>query len=153
MKYAVYYTSFGQLYLLFADDVLRGIDFALPADITEQQRLPERWRKQLNAYFSGSLHDFDYPPSEHGTAFQRAVWQLIADIPYGKTATYSDLAKKLNSHPRAVGQACGKNPLPIVIPCHRVLAKNGGLGGFSMGDGSNNLSIKQFLLRLEGVLP
>ena len=105
--------------------------------------------RQLAAYFDGRLKEFDLPLAPAGTAFEGRVWAAMQAIPYGKTRFYGDLASATGSAPRAVGRACGKNPIPIVIPCHRVLAK-AGLGGYS-GDGG--LSTKQRLLALEGALP
>jgi methylated-DNA-[protein]-cysteine S-methyltransferase len=104
--------------------------------------------RQLAAFFDGRLKDFDLPLSPAGTAFENRVWQAMQVIPYGETRTYGDLAHATDSGPRAVGRACGRNPIPIVIPCHRVLAR-GGLGGYS-GDGG--LVTKQRLLALEGAL-
>lgn len=109
------------------------------------------WADKLDAYFSGSLKNFGHPPSPHGTPFQRRVWQAIADIPYGQVASYGDIARLIGSAPRAVGQACGRNPLPIVIPCHRVVAGQG-LGGFSLGRERDALAVKRWLLRHEGVV-
>jgi methylated-DNA-[protein]-cysteine S-methyltransferase len=104
--------------------------------------------RQLDAYFAGKLSDFDLPLRPAGSSFECRVWSAMQKIPYGKTACYGDLATKINSAPRAVGGACGKNPIPIIIPCHRVLAK-AGLGGYS---GSGGLKTKQALLTLEGAL-
>lgn len=104
--------------------------------------------RQLAAYFAGRLHDFDLPLAPEGTAFEGRVWAAMRAIPYGETRCYGDLAGATGSAPRAVGRACGKNPIPIVVPCHRVLAKSG-LGGYS-GDGG--LATKQRLLVLEGAL-
>jgi methylated-DNA-[protein]-cysteine S-methyltransferase len=104
--------------------------------------------RQLAAYFDGGLDRFDLPLAPAGTSFEARVWVAMQAIPYGETRCYGDLAQAVGSAPRAVGRACGKNPIPIVIPCHRVLAK-GGLGGYS-GDGG--LATKQRLLALEGAL-
>ena len=104
---------------------------------------------QLAAYFDGSLTRFDLPLNPHGTAFQKKVWHLMVAIPYGGTCAYADLARDLNSAPRAIGGACGANPIPVIIPCHRVLAAGGKLGGYSGGEG---LDTKIALLRLEGAL-
>lgn len=104
--------------------------------------------RQLDAYFAGELADFDLPLLPAGSDFERQVWSAMQKIPYGKTQCYGDLAAAIGSAPRAVGGACGKNPIPIVIPCHRVLAK-AGLGGYS---GSGGLKTKQALLALEGAL-
>ena len=104
---------------------------------------------QLAAYFDGSLTRFDLPLNPHGTAFQKKVWHLMVAIPYGGTCAYADLARDLNSAPRAIGGACGANPIPVIIPCHRVLAAGGKLGCYSGGEG---LDTKIALLRLEGAL-
>ena len=104
--------------------------------------------RQLAAYFDGKLSRFDLPLAPAGSPFEKRVWSAMQKIPYGETRCYGDLAAAIQSAPRAVGGACGKNPIPIVIPCHRVLAK-GGLGGYSGGAG---LPTKQFLLNLESRL-
>jgi methylated-DNA-[protein]-cysteine S-methyltransferase len=104
--------------------------------------------RQLDAYFAGRLTDFDLPLSPAGSGFEQRVWAAMQTIPYGQTRCYGDLAEAVGSAPRAVGRACGKNPIPIVIPCHRVLAK-AGLGGYS---GEGGLVTKQRLLGLEGAL-
>jgi methylated-DNA-[protein]-cysteine S-methyltransferase len=110
--------------------------------------LLEEAARQLDAYFAGELTDFDLPLRPAGSEFERRVWTAMRHIPYGGTACYGDLATEIRSAPRAVGRACGKNPIPIVIPCHRVLAK-GGMGGYS---GAGGLKTKQVLLTLEGAL-
>ena len=97
------------------------------------------------AYFSGERVEFDYKVSLK-TEFMRRVLNEVRKVGYGETTTYGEIARKLNTSPRAVGQALKANPAPVIIPCHRVLAK-GGLGGFSQG-----LNVKRELLRLEGVL-
>jgi len=104
---------------------------------------------QLEQYFDGELKKFALPLIPHGTKFQQKVWAAMQRIPYGQTATYGALADKLGSASRAVGQACGRNPLPILIPCHRVVGANDRLGGYS-GDGG--IETKTALLRLEGAL-
>ena len=104
--------------------------------------------RQLDAYFAGKLADFDLKLRPAGSNFETRVWAAMQDIPYGETRCYGDLAATTGSAPRAVGRACGKNPIPIVIPCHRVLGK-GWLGGYS---GSGGLRTKQALLALEGAL-
>ena len=104
-------------------------------------------REQLAAYFAGRLTRFDLPLAPAGSAFEQRVWQEMQRIPHGQTRSYSDLAMAVDSGPRAIGRACGHNPIPIVIPCHRVLAK-GGIGGYSGGEG---LPTKRRLLALEGV--
>lgn len=102
--------------------------------------------RQLKAYFDGRLTAFDLPLMPAGSAFDQRVWAAMQQIPYGQTRRYGELAMAVGSAPRAIGGACGRNPIPIVIPCHRVLA-SGGLGGYSGGAG---LVTKQRLLGLEG---
>ncbi|HVH82460.1 MAG TPA: methylated-DNA--[protein]-cysteine S-methyltransferase [Stellaceae bacterium] len=104
--------------------------------------------RQLEAYFAGELSNFDLPLRPSGSDFEQRVWAAMQDIPYGETRTYGDLAAATNSAARAVGGACGKNPIPIVIPCHRVLGK-AWMGGYS---GQGGLKTKQALLELEGAL-
>jgi methylated-DNA-[protein]-cysteine S-methyltransferase len=100
---------------------------------------------QLDAYFAGRLTRFDLMLAPSGSPFERRVWTAMAEIPYGATRCYGELADTVGSAPRAVGRACGRNPIPIVIPCHRVLARTG-LGGYS---GAGGLATKRHLLALE----
>ncbi len=109
----------------------------------------EEAKRQLNAYFDGRLKCFDLPLKPAGSGFQRAVWERMRAIPYGEARTYGELAASLGSVARAVGGACGRNPIPIVIPCHRVVGGTGRLGGYSGGDGPPT---KRALLALEGYL-
>ena len=104
-------------------------------------------RRQLDAWFGKELRDFDLPLAIHGTGFQKRVWALLAAIPFGQTRSYGDLARDLGNPnaSRAVGLANGSNPLPIILPCHRVIGTNGALTGFGGG-----LPAKRFLLRHEG---
>jgi methylated-DNA-[protein]-cysteine S-methyltransferase len=105
-------------------------------------------REQLQAYFAGELKRFDLVLSPQGTEFQTQVWKTLANIPFGKTWSYSDIAKKVNSPKavRAVGAANGRNPIPIILPCHRVIGSNGTLTGYAGG-----LPMKQWLLEHEGI--
>ena len=100
----------------------------------------------LEEYFTGQRKTFDLPLRPHGTDFQRRVWEQLLQIPYGQTATYGQIAKRIgNSNAaRAVGQACNANPIPILIPCHRVVGSNSRLTGFALG-----LDVKSALLELE----
>ena len=104
---------------------------------------------QLDAYFDGSLTSFDMPLRPDGTPFQRSVWDSLRRIPHGQTVTYGQLANTLNTGPRAVASACSRNPIPIIIPCHRVVGANHLLGGYSGGEGP---ATKEALLRLEAAL-
>lgn len=106
----------------------------------------DKARKQLEEYFEGKRKRFDLPLHASGTDFQRKVWEAIARIPFGATASYGDLAHELDSGPRAIGGACGKNPIAVIVPCHRVLASHGAIGGYSGGEG---LATKRGLLALE----
>ncbi|PVA10356.1 cysteine methyltransferase [Pelagivirga sediminicola] len=101
---------------------------------------------QLRAYFAGDLEQFDLPLKVPGTDFQRGVCDAIAAIPYGETRSYGDLARALKVPAQAIGTGCGGNPIPIIIPCHRVLGTSG-LGGFS---GKGGVETKVWLLRHEG---
>ena len=109
-----------------------------------------RAAEQLDQYFAGQRRDFELPLAPPGTPFQRRVWTEMARIPFGATASYGALAREVGSVARAVGGACGANPIPIVIPCHRVVGTGGALGGFSGGAGPPT---KRALLELEGVAP
>jgi methylated-DNA-[protein]-cysteine S-methyltransferase len=107
--------------------------------------------EQIERYFGRASATFDLPLADLGTAFQRRVWQAICEIPPGHVKTYGQLAKALDSHPRAVGQACGCNFFPIVIPCHRVVASSG-IGGFAHhGDDGYYRKVKRWLLAHEDV--
>lgn len=110
--------------------------------------LAERACLQIEKYASDPHYSFDLPLKKLGTAFQRRVWDQIAAIPLGQTRTYGDLARALKSAPRAVGQACGTNYFPLVIPCHRVVAA-GGLGGFAHASSGYLLEVKRSLLAHE----
>ena len=147
----------GPLMLAADDHALRHIEFrdnCHPADRRDwhggDNEVLQAAQQQLGEYFAGRRRVFDLPLAPVGTQFQRAVWQALADIPYGGTISYAQLAQRLGNPngTRAVGAANGRNPLPIVLPCHRVIGADGGLTGFGGG-----LPTKEFLLRLEGALP
>ena len=105
--------------------------------------------KQVMQYLQQPATKFNLPLTQQGTAFQQRVWQAIAAIPLGQVRTYGELAREIGSGPRAVANACGANKLPLLVPCHRVVAQHG-LGGFMQGK-ANGLLIKQWLLKHEGV--
>lgn len=138
--YAV--TSFGRLLLVGADDALVGLHLAGherapvpgPSWVRDEGRLDEV-RRQLCEYFNGERKVFDLDVRPEGTEFQRAVWSALRDIPYGDTASYGEIAARLGrpQASRAVGAANGQNPIPIVIPCHRVVGADGNLTGFGLG--------------------
>ena len=106
--------------------------------------------RQLEEYFAGTRRAFTLPLAHAGTPFRLRVWAAMQSIPHGETMSYGALARALGTAPRAVGGACGANPIPLVIPCHRVVGAGGALGGFSGGAGCDT---KRHLLALEGALP
>ena len=147
----------GPLMLAADDDGLRHIEFRQnrhPADRSDwhggHHDILQAAEAQLGEYFAGQRRAFDLPLAPQGTPFQLQVWQALARIPYGSTLSYAQLAQALGNPDavRAVGAANGRNPLPIVLPCHRVIGADGALVGFGGG-----LPVKLQLLLLEGALP
>ena len=138
----------GQLTIDEEDEAIVAIHWADTPAGNGSPLLTEAAR-QLDAYFAGKLRHFDLPLAPAGSPFEARVWSAMQLIPYGETRSYGDLAAAVGSAPRPVGGACGRNPIPIVVPCHRVLAKTG-MGGYS---GQGGLDTKRALLRLEGALP
>ncbi|HZH44697.1 MAG TPA: methylated-DNA--[protein]-cysteine S-methyltransferase [Lysobacter sp.] len=148
----------GPLLLAAGDDGLRLIEFHAPRHPYPRGEdwqpgdhpVLSRTEAQLGEYFAGTRRAFDLPLAPQGTAFQRTVWYMLARIDYGRTWSYAQLAAALGrpSATRAVGAANGRNPLPIVLPCHRVVGTDGSLTGFGGG-----LPTKRFLLELEGAVP
>lgn len=130
------------------DDAIVRIDWG-GAPRRAEDRLLNDALEQLQAYFDGELRDFALPLAPAGSAFQHSVFDAMSAIPYGSTRSYGEIAEDLNGFAQAVGQACGANPIPIVIPCHRVLARDG-LGGYS---GAGGIETKIQLLQLEGGYP
>jgi len=144
--FQAYADKHGLCRLVFPDDANSGtqkID-----SITESCSHPtfQEVGKQLTEYFQGERQSFSLPLSVQGTVFQRAVWDLLCKIPYGSTTSYGQLAQQLGSKnkARAVGGAAHANPLPVIIPCHRLIGADGKLTGFAGG-----LKIKKYLLELE----
>ncbi|MEK6246032.1 MAG: methylated-DNA--[protein]-cysteine S-methyltransferase [Pseudomonadota bacterium] len=121
----------------------RSIPLAEPAN-----RLAERAARQFEKYLADPDHRFNLPLAEVGTPFQRRVWDAICRIPRGRTLTYGQVAKHIRSAPRAVGQACGNNWFPLVVPCHRVVGSNG-IGGFGHHGEGFHIEIKRWLLSHE----
>ena len=132
-------------------DAIFAIDFLEPCDERPgRQPLAQAAVRQLRAYLKDPKFVFSLPLAPAGTAFQRKVWKGISAIKPGKTRTYGELAQAIGSSPRAVGNACGANPYPLVVPCHRVVAANQGLGGFARQRGGFLLDVKRWLLQHEG---
>jgi methylated-DNA-[protein]-cysteine S-methyltransferase len=134
----------GALTITEDDGAIIGLAWGRAATDAETPLL-RRAARQLEAYFAGRLRHFDLPLAPQGTAHQRRVWQAMAEIPFGETESYGSMARRLGSAAQAVGQACGANPIPVIVPCHRVVAA-GGLGGFSGGAG---VATKEILLARE----
>jgi methylated-DNA-[protein]-cysteine S-methyltransferase len=141
----------GRLALEADGDVLTGVRWTGDGERTQDKPSPvlEEAVRQLDRYFARRLKAFDLPLAGRGTDFQKSVWKMMREIPYGETVTYGGMAMALGSGPRAVGMACGRNPIPIIVPCHRVLGSGGKEGGFSGGRG---LPTKRQLLAIEGVV-
>ena len=150
-KTQLYSCPVGLLVLTLRDGCLVSVD--ITDKKTEQQRAPleadVNISSQLDEYFSGKRRNFSLPVKLDGTEFQKNVWQEMQRIPHGKTITYGAMASKLNSSPRAVGNACRANPIPVIVPCHRVVAKNGP-GGYCGQTSGKHLMTKQWLLQHEG---
>jgi len=159
----IYYTSFptsiGRIYLAATEKGICKVSLnPVPASFKQGSKCTSIVRNnmyfkaiknEILTYLSGEPASFKkYAVILDGTDFQKKVWRALSHIPYGKVLTYKQAAEKIGAPNafRAVGSACGANELPIIIPCHRVVASNGSLGGFSSG-----LKLKRFLLRLEGV--
>lgn len=149
---AILAAPFGAIGVRLQGEALAGLDF-LPPDIALRpcgSAAIHRVAHELEAYYANPAHAWKLTLAPAGTLFRQRVWQALSAIPSGRTRTYGDLAHDLDSSPRAVGQAVGDNPIPIVIPCHRVLAAHG-LGGFMHGIDGFPLSVKRWLLRHEGI--
>jgi methylated-DNA-[protein]-cysteine S-methyltransferase len=139
----------GRLTLCEEDGFITGLIWGgKAAEPGEPTPLLLRAKREVAAYFAGKRREFDLPVKPHGSAGERAVWQAMAEIPYGETRTYGEIGKVTGRTAREVGQACGRNPIPILLPCHRVVAANG-LGGFSAPGG---VAWKGQLLVLERAL-
>lgn len=147
-------TSVGNLYLLASEKGLKGVNIeSWDAETVShlESKAPEikilnQTKKELEEYFSGTRQKFEIPLDVEGSEFQKKVWNQLQKIPYGKTCAYKDIATKLSdpNASRAVGTANGKNPLWIIVPCHRVITASGSLGGYAGG-----LEMKMKLLQLE----
>jgi methylated-DNA-[protein]-cysteine S-methyltransferase len=156
--YSNYLSPVGELLLTASGGMLTGLNMALQGGKPAPSPKPE-WRRddsalrfareQLDAYFEGELETFDVPLSMAGTPFQKQVWQGLREIPYGTTISYAELARRVGraGASRAVGSANGRNPIGIVVPCHRVIAADGTLGGYGGG-----LDRKEWLISHEAAV-
>lgn len=138
-------TPIGLLSLSEENGYIIGLDWEA-ADEVRPTTVLALGARQLTEYFEGQRTEFDLPLTPPGTRFQQSVWYQMGRIPYGETRSYGALAKIIHSSARAVGTACGRNPIPIIIPCHRVVGANGSLTGYSGGKG---IETKKFLIDLE----
>ena len=151
---ARYATPFAVLGIVTDGKVVTSVRY-LPhstAQIAPQDRVAERTCREVERYLADPGYLFTVPYCLDGTPFQCRVWREIEKLCPKKTITYGVMAQRLRSGPRAVGGACGANPIPLIVPCHRVLAAGGGLGGFMGGKDPFPLSVKRWLLRHEGIL-
>lgn len=144
MPHLSLHTPVGDVTLFEEDGSIVSLDWGWVYD-PQPTALLEQARDQLHDYFDGKRKTFDLPLAPAGSAYRRAVWKALCAIPYGETRTYIDIARVAGGSPRSVGQANGHNPIPLIIPCHRVVATSH-LGGYSGGDG---LETKRWLLALE----
>ena len=151
---AVVPAPFGAIGVRTAGDRLQELVYLQPSHALQDplDALAEQAAVQIERYFAEPDFRFDLPLATVGTSFQQRVWHAIASIPRGTVRTYGDLARLLGSAPRAVGQACGANWFPLIVPCHRVTAA-GGLGGFANSDDASgfHLGVKRWLLAHEGL--
>lgn len=148
MVHGILNSPLGPLGLIEAGGAIVSLEWQRGAADADNKETPllARARLQLQAYFAGDLRLFDLPLRVQGSDFQRAVCEAMSAIPYGETRTYGDIAAELGASAQAVGNACGANPIPVIIPCHRVLGASS-LGGFS---GAGGVETKVWLLRHEG---
>ncbi len=150
---AVLAAPFGALGVHVAAEQLSSLTFCKPGTALVAPGTPflERVARELDAYYADPAHPVQLPLAPIGSAFRMRVWEVLRTLQPGQVTTYGELARQIGSSARAVGQALGDNPLPIVIPCHRVVAAHG-LGGFNHAGDGYSLDVKRWLLRHEGVL-
>lgn len=156
---ATFNSPLGTLYLLFSGEALAGLDFRLPqgmaAGCMPPAKISDACKIQLDKYFSGSLRRFDLDTVFiYGTELEREIWHSLNEIPYGETRTYKWMAERVGRPKavRAAGNALGKNPLPVIFPCHRIIASDGSIGGYTADAVAAGSEIKRWLLRHEGAL-
>ncbi|NVN98651.1 MAG: methylated-DNA--[protein]-cysteine S-methyltransferase [Geobacteraceae bacterium] len=150
MNYCFVDTEIGRIAIAENEGMITGLFFegeALPEQsVLQETALLQEASRQLAAWFKGELKEFSLPLAPEGTPFMKSVWQALCNIPYGKTASYKEIATAVGKPKamRAVGMANNRNPLPVIIPCHRVIGADGSLVGYGGG-----LDIKVKLLELE----
>lgn len=152
---ACYPAPFAVLGLRTQGTALAALDFlplARPA-LAPRTRTAERAARLLDAYLADPATPFDIPLAPRGTPFQQRVWSALCGIPVGQVLSYGELARQLGTAARALGGACGRNPIALIIPCHRVVAASGALGGFMGGHLDFPLAVKRWLLLHERALP
>ena len=149
---AIVPAPFGAIGIRIEGDVLKELSYLSPQYKAKpaSDKLSKKVAMQVAAYLKNPDYAFDLDLPDVGTEHQRKVWSVINAIPRGKVLTYGEVAHKIRSAPRAVGQACGANWFPLIIPCHRVTA-TGGIGGFARHDGGFHQSVKRWLLQHEQV--
>jgi methylated-DNA-[protein]-cysteine S-methyltransferase len=140
-------SPYGDVTLFEENDALVALEWGRSPGGQKTPLLLEA-QKQLGAYFDGNLSRFDLPLAAQGTPFYKRVWAHMLKISYGQVETYGEVATKIGSAHRAVGCACGSNPIPIIVPCHRIVGAGGRLTGYTGADG---IETKKALLQLEGV--
>ena len=144
---ALYRAPFAVLGIRTDGKSVTGLDY-LPRDVAPSEpnnSLAREAIRQIECYLANPCFQFDLPLQVDGSEFRKRVWQIMCAIPAGQTLTYGDVARRLNSAARAVGGACGDNRIPLIIPCHRVVAHNG-IGGFMHTTGDREIGIKRWLL-------
>ncbi len=148
---AVLPAPFGAMGVRVADGHLTGLVFLPPDSPIEKPKtaLLRQIDQELAAYYADPAHTFSLPLRFTGTPFRQRVWQALVHIPGGQTISYGELARRVDSAPRAVGQAVGDNPIPIIIPCHRVVSADGSLGGFNHSRAGFFQNVKRWLLEHE----
>lgn len=144
MPFLSLHTPIGELSLAEEQGFIVSLDWGW-GSIQDPSPVLEETKKQLIAYFKGELREFDVPLKPQGSSYRQKVWKALQSIPFGETRSYKDIASVAGGSPRSIGGANARNPIPILIPCHRVVSYQG-LGGYSGGDG---IETKKYLLNLE----
>lgn len=149
MPHLTLHTPLGEITIFEEDGAILALDWGRAHGIPNPPPTPvlREAAAQLHDYFDGHRTSFDLPLAPQGSAFRQSVWAALRRIPPGQTRSYVDIAREIGcGSPRAIGQANGSNPIPIIIPCHRVIAAGGGIGGYT---GEGGIATKRFLLALE----